>query len=1003
MSAPSAVLQTRNLALWPARVPRPERAEPGLTRLADADGVLLVSEGERFVPLHSRRDPIREAERALRDCRPDDASTLFVIGFGLGYVADVLEQWRWPGTIVALEPDANSVRACLARRDWSTWIASGRLRWVWAPEYRALDALVPSLTPDRDDPLLLVNPVLARCQPAYVEEATRRTARVWFGARANHAAKSQMAGRYLLNTLRNAQAIAASGDVSSLTDRFAGLPAIVVAAGPSLDRTLEQIAAWHDQAVLVAVDTALRPLLAAGVAPDLVVAVDPTEANARHLVDLPSCESTYMVSEGSLDPAALQTFAGRQFIFRVADHHPWPWLRTHGLDRGQLRAWGSVLTTAFDLALRMGCDPIVLAGADLAFTDNRPYARGTTYEEDWRRDTTQGRRLEDVWRARVEDWPETWDVDASGARARTAPHLVAFRDWLAAEAANAEGRTVVNATGAGILHGPCIHQSTIAATLAGRPSVRSYARAALEQAADAIDRSSRWSPGHVPEQTDREWCAFAQIAPVSWRRALGLETVSIAAPHADLAAPEPMVAATHDVAGCPELSDADRRYLNDLARSHAIRVVVLREAADDLLGELRDAATDLGPQDAVAVVDAVGVTVGAQTRRAINAILCERPDIWLDYRRFEDPASRLSVLRRDPSAGTPDLAAIDLPLWQSEHAAVADSLVPLIATAMRPESVLHIGCGAGYWLRAFERAGVDRLHGLTTRTAANAVHSAVTTIEPHELADGLPSLSRQGARPFDLCLALEVPQQLPPAAHASFLSACARMSDVIVWSYRRPGTPGATPYARPLPYWSDLFWREGFVIDDGLRSLIEDRWTFPRTVYDGLVTFRRALTAAEHHDVRLQVRHRALVERLHELYEQGLWRAIHAFTLETASPPLAVSATDWWTVPGWRWFSGPGGLRRLVFRTDAARCYLTHPRATVAVSADGRPLPASPDLDTLARQPHGGWTLVADELFVKSGDGTDPRTDGLRYAILLPAFVAWAESQPLSTCLVSRL
>ena len=79
---------------------------------------------------------------------------------------------------------------------------------------------------------------------------------------------------------------------------------------PSLDRNLGEIVEHRRRALVVAADTALRPLLAAGVQPDLVVGVDPSEANARHLTDLSSCPGTWLVAEGSLDPVALATLRG---------------------------------------------------------------------------------------------------------------------------------------------------------------------------------------------------------------------------------------------------------------------------------------------------------------------------------------------------------------------------------------------------------------------------------------------------------------------------------------------------------------------------------------------------------------------------------------------------------------------------------------------------------------------------------------------------------------------
>ncbi len=464
---------TDNLNAWPAPLPLP--SPPGSDRVRVVPGDpwpgLMLRDGAHWLAMHSRRDPIRDAARTLEPIDASSTSTIFVIGLGLGYILDVLEQQRWTGRVVAFEPEPAVAGALLNRRDWRDWLTPGRLAILLGPDYDGLDQVVPSLDPNRPDPVIIVNPVIGRLHAALTEATVRRAARAWFGARANQEARRQNGGRYLLNTLRNAPAIAALADAAALSGRFTGVPAIVVAAGPSLDRNLAEIIRYRERALVIAVDTALRPLLGAGVHPDLAVAVDPSEANARHLVDLPACPETHLVAEGSLDPEAVRHFAGRAFVFRVADHHPWPWLRGLGLDRGRLRAWGSVLTTAFDLALGMGCDPIVFTGADLAFTDGQPYARGTTYEEDWRREQSWGQTLDESWAARVGEWPETTEAGVDEAPARTAPHLRSFRDWLVAEAGKAAGRTIINATGRGILVGAGIRQGTVAEALEARAAL----------------------------------------------------------------------------------------------------------------------------------------------------------------------------------------------------------------------------------------------------------------------------------------------------------------------------------------------------------------------------------------------------------------------------------------------------------------------------------------------------------------------------------------------------
>src|SRR5439155_23928291 len=136
----------------------------------------------------------------------------------------------------------------------------------------------------------------------------------------------------------------------------------------------------------------VRPLLAAGIPPHVAVAVDPSDLNAQHLRDLPDTRGVWLVAEASVDPTVFPQFARRTFTFRVSNHHPWPWLDEHGLGRGQLQAWGSVLTTAFDLACKAGCNPIVFAGADLAYTGGLLYCRNTVYEPEWSHLATDAER-----------------------------------------------------------------------------------------------------------------------------------------------------------------------------------------------------------------------------------------------------------------------------------------------------------------------------------------------------------------------------------------------------------------------------------------------------------------------------------------------------------------------------------------------------------------------------------------------------------------------------------
>jgi hypothetical protein len=440
----------------PVFVPPPDDGQVRLT-----DGVWRLHEDAKAgVAIHSR-DPQREADRQAAQLLASGSSdVIVVVGLGLGYLADALERLNWTGKLLAIEPVAETIAPLLARRDWTTWLDADRLRLLVGPDYAGAADCWAWFGDGSVEPPLFVHPVLERIRPADVSAARAVLKRVRFDAASNAQARRKQGGRYLLNTLRNGPAIETHPDVSALIDSAAGLPAIVVAAGPSLDSSLAAVRAVQGRAVIIAVDTALRPLLAGGVHPHAVVAVDPSEANARHLTDLPPSDDTFLVSEGSIDPLAISGFTGRTFFFSVADHHPWPWLRELDAAAGRLRAWGSVLTSAFDLALVIGADPIVLVGADLSYPGDRPYCRGVSFEEDWRRRERWGTPMPQQWREAIDQWPAVVEQDVTGAPVRTAPHLVAFRDWLAEQMRQQSGRRIINAGGAGILKGPGIEQTS---------------------------------------------------------------------------------------------------------------------------------------------------------------------------------------------------------------------------------------------------------------------------------------------------------------------------------------------------------------------------------------------------------------------------------------------------------------------------------------------------------------------------------------------------------------
>jgi len=164
----------------------------------------------------------------------------------------------------------------------------------------------------------------------------------------------------------------------------------------------------------------------------------------------------------------------------------------------------------------MGCNPIVFVGADFAFTGNRPYCRGTSFETIWASWIAGGQTYDDVWQYLIDKWPVQTAKDVHDQPVRTAAHLVAFRDWVAERAAACHDRIIVNATGAGLLAGPAIRQQRASTALAGltrleteqiRRHLRSLHRGSRNDPTLTFASMTSLLGGHDAPTIDR-WIAF---------------------------------------------------------------------------------------------------------------------------------------------------------------------------------------------------------------------------------------------------------------------------------------------------------------------------------------------------------------------------------------------------------------------------------------------------------------------------------------------------------------
>ena len=188
------------------------------------------------------------------------------------------------------------------------------------------------------------------------------------------------------NFLANLAHFVRSPGINRLHNAFAGKPAVLVAAGPSLQRNIHQLRGTEDRVVIIAVQTTLKPLLDAGITPHFVCAIDHHEISARFYENLPADLTTELIADPKTSDAVITAWLsqpGRKLSLLGNDFGE-RLLREQPTGKYQMEPASTVAHLAFQLADYFGCDRCILMGQDLGFSNGLCYSPGTSYDDVWR-------------------------------------------------------------------------------------------------------------------------------------------------------------------------------------------------------------------------------------------------------------------------------------------------------------------------------------------------------------------------------------------------------------------------------------------------------------------------------------------------------------------------------------------------------------------------------------------------------------------------------------------
>ena len=356
----------------------------------------LIGENEKPLYLHSRYDPVKEAEKwadgtmelARKQQEKNEgriAMCYVVSGFGLGYHVEALHK-RLKGDIYLIISENNIalIRTALALRDLSDLLADNKILFITRNDRDEIFKRLYNYGTTITLGIVFTRNMQNICQKFH--NSVHKALNEFVSFLRSHTI-SVLANSITTctNIANNIQAYVECGTVNVLKNRFKGYPAVVVSAGPSLQKNIDLLKEIRDRVIVIAVQTTLKPLLAKGIKPDFVTSLDYHEVSKRFYEGLQDqLSDIHLVAEPKVSWHVLDKYMGHGPISLVSNEFANLLLKDLPASHDTIPAGATVAHLAFYLGQYMGNDPIIFIGQDLGYSNNVYYSPGNAVHEVWR-------------------------------------------------------------------------------------------------------------------------------------------------------------------------------------------------------------------------------------------------------------------------------------------------------------------------------------------------------------------------------------------------------------------------------------------------------------------------------------------------------------------------------------------------------------------------------------------------------------------------------------------
>lgn len=346
--------------------------------------IKIVTKEGNEVTLHDLNQPEVEVREFLNSVPEESTGVVVLIGMGLGYILIAFLQQRPKIRHVAvfdLEPGI--FKQALQVMDFSTVLTDRRLILSLGSHPNVVSVLAPANKALQLELIHKLQHLLSfRYNESGYQELDKEVFKVINDINMVGSTNQKFGKMFINNRLSLLNSIHHNFLLEDLQGCFAGIPAILVAGGPSLDKNIHLLPKIKDKAIIIGVDTVLPALLAQGVSPHFITSIDPQKLTYEKIADsADQIKDVSLIAAPHVTPEVHKIFPASNIFWTFSMKSIESWINS--MLEGKILTSGSSTCAHLNLtaAIMMGCSPIIYIGQDLAFSEYRDYAAGVVLSD----------------------------------------------------------------------------------------------------------------------------------------------------------------------------------------------------------------------------------------------------------------------------------------------------------------------------------------------------------------------------------------------------------------------------------------------------------------------------------------------------------------------------------------------------------------------------------------------------------------------------------------------